>query len=156
MSNSTVICIAKEKMITRYFVTKLARKMFWFFMPGLLILGIIIIVTASKFNVINLSIALLSIIGLSYILSEIISAVIILNKITLVDGRDVFVIYFKIKNDLEKMKEEEANLEMECPKNTLFFPAYIDRLSRTDPRKRLAKIKTKILLAKTELNLFDY
>ena len=154
--SSVVMCIAKEKLITRYFINKLAKRMFWFFMFGLLILEIIITVTTTRFSAINLSIILLSSIGLSYLLSQFISAIIIFNKITLVDGRDVTVIYFEIKNCLDKMKKEEADLEIECPKDTLFFPAYIDHLSRTDPRKRLAKIKTKILLAKTELNLFNY
>ncbi|MEI6835536.1 MAG: hypothetical protein WCK59_01770 [Candidatus Falkowbacteria bacterium] len=153
---TNVMCQAKDKMVTSYFVAKLVKRIFWFLLPVCLILGITIITTTSGLSVVNLFITGLATIGLSQFLSELISRLVIINRISSADGQDVASIYFKIKRELEEMEKEKNDLETECPEKTLFFPAYIDNLSRTDPRKRLAKIKTKILLARTELNLFSY
>ncbi len=148
--------LEKERTIVKYFVNKLARKLFPFFILVSFVCGYILLVTTLKFSIVNVFVIALSSVGFSYLTTMVIAAIIIDFKTSDAVGNNITHIYYRIKYDLEKLKKEELSLEAECPSSTLFFPAHINCLSKRDPRKKLANIKTKICIMKMELGLFEY
>ena len=123
-----------------------------FFIFVLFVLGVVCLAMFFSPNTINVSILFLSTAGLALFVSYIISVIIINNEINTASGPRVSIIYYKIKNRLEILRNEETELEKECSTIPLLFPAYF---TGKDPRKELAKIKIRICLAETELRLFD-
>ena len=152
----TVMSLKKESTIASYFVNKLAKKLFPFFVFASFVCSGILLITIFKFSITNFFIIILSSIGFSYLTTMIIAGIVVYFETSDAMGNNISHIYYRIKNDLEKLKKEEQELEAECPANVLFFPAHINYLSKTDPRKKLANTKTQICLMEMELGLFEY